>query len=85
MNAHWPASYRHPAHRDAGSLEQAVLEAFDALRPLMAGATAAGGFAASSAPSPRAADTDLCGPGQHLPGVIRALVPLGIPHKVGRS
>ncbi|MBP2055985.1 hypothetical protein J2Z21_009002 [Streptomyces griseochromogenes] len=41
-NVRWLAGYRHPRHRDAGGLEQAVLEAFAAPRPLMAGATAAG-------------------------------------------
>ena len=41
-NLRWLAGYRHPRHRDAGGLEQAVLEAFAAPRPLMAGATAAG-------------------------------------------
>lgn len=40
VNVHWLASYRRPAHRDAGGLEQAVLEAFAAPRPLMAGAAA---------------------------------------------
>ncbi|MEU1056852.1 TnsA-like heteromeric transposase endonuclease subunit [Streptomyces sp. NPDC005876] len=42
-NVRWLAGYRHPRHRDAGGLEQAVLEAFAAERPLMAGAAAAGG------------------------------------------
>ncbi|MEV7144666.1 TnsA-like heteromeric transposase endonuclease subunit [Streptomyces tauricus] len=41
-NVRWLAGYRHPRHRDAGGLEQAVLEAFAAPRPLMAGAAAAG-------------------------------------------
>ncbi|MER6330539.1 TnsA-like heteromeric transposase endonuclease subunit [Streptomyces sp. NPDC001034] len=41
-NVRWLAGYRHPRHRDAGGLEQAVLEAFAAPRPLMAGAVAAG-------------------------------------------
>ncbi|MER5757308.1 TnsA-like heteromeric transposase endonuclease subunit [Streptomyces sp. NPDC002088] len=41
-NVRWLAGYRHPRHRDAGGLEQAVLEAFAAPRPLMAGAGAAG-------------------------------------------
>lgn len=41
-NVRWLAGYRHPRHRDAGGLEQAVLEAFAAPRPLMAGASAAG-------------------------------------------
>lgn len=41
-NMRWLAGYRHPRHRDAGGLEQAVLEAFTAPRPLMAGAAAAG-------------------------------------------
>ncbi|MFI9650515.1 TnsA-like heteromeric transposase endonuclease subunit [Streptomyces sp. NPDC052040] len=41
-NVRWLAGYRHPRHRDAGGLEQAVLEAFTAPRPLMAGAAAAG-------------------------------------------
>ncbi|MEV7683678.1 TnsA-like heteromeric transposase endonuclease subunit [Streptomyces sp. NPDC088341] len=41
-NVRWLAGYRHPRHRDAGGLEQAVLEAFAAERPLMAGAAAAG-------------------------------------------
>jgi hypothetical protein len=41
-NVRWLAGYRHPRHRDAGDLEQAVLEAFAAERPLMAGAAAAG-------------------------------------------
>ncbi|WP_314414866.1 TnsA-like heteromeric transposase endonuclease subunit [Streptomyces sp. DSM 40484] len=37
-NVRWLAGYRHPRHRDAGGLEQALLEAFAAPRPLMAGA-----------------------------------------------
>ncbi|MGW6738974.1 TnsA-like heteromeric transposase endonuclease subunit [Streptomyces sp. NPDC055013] len=41
-NVRWLAGYRHPRHRDAGGLEQAVLKAFAAERPLMAGAAAAG-------------------------------------------
>ncbi|MET7686334.1 TnsA-like heteromeric transposase endonuclease subunit [Streptomyces sp. NPDC005423] len=41
-NVRWLAGYRHPCYRDAGGLEQAVLAAFAAPRPLMAGATAAG-------------------------------------------
>lgn len=41
-NVRWLAGYRHPRHRDAGGLEQAVLGAFAAERPLMAGAAAAG-------------------------------------------
>ncbi|WP_406841107.1 TnsA-like heteromeric transposase endonuclease subunit [Streptomyces sp. AHU1] len=41
-NVRWLAGYRHPRHRDAGGLEQAVLEAFTTARPLMAGAAAAG-------------------------------------------
>ncbi|MFI5680019.1 TnsA-like heteromeric transposase endonuclease subunit [Streptomyces cellulosae] len=41
-NVRWLAGYRHPRHRDAGGLEQAVLEAFTTPRPLMAGAAAAG-------------------------------------------
>nr|WP_030382666.1 MULTISPECIES: TnsA-like heteromeric transposase endonuclease subunit [unclassified Streptomyces] len=41
-NVRWLAGYRHPRYRDAGGLEQAVLEAFAAPRPLMAGAAAAG-------------------------------------------
>lgn len=41
-NVRWLAGYRHPRHRDAGQLEQAVMEAFTTPRPLMAGATAAG-------------------------------------------
>ncbi|MFE7541056.1 hypothetical protein [Streptomyces platensis] len=41
-NVRWLAGYRHPRHRDAGGLEQAVLEAFTEPRPLMAGAAAAG-------------------------------------------
>ncbi|WP_420167204.1 TnsA-like heteromeric transposase endonuclease subunit [Streptomyces violaceoruber] len=41
-NVRWLAGYRHPRHRDAGGLEQAVLDAFAAPRPLMAGAAAAG-------------------------------------------
>ncbi|MFI6440044.1 TnsA-like heteromeric transposase endonuclease subunit [Streptomyces sp. NPDC050759] len=41
-NVRWLAGYRHPRHRDAGRLEQAVLEAFTSPRPLMAGAVAAG-------------------------------------------
>jgi hypothetical protein len=41
-NVRWLAGYRHQPHRDAGGLEQAVLEAFTTLRPLMAGAVAAG-------------------------------------------
>lgn len=41
-NVRWLAGYRHPRHRDAGGLEHAVLEAFTAPQPLMAGAAAAG-------------------------------------------
>ncbi|WP_424864269.1 TnsA-like heteromeric transposase endonuclease subunit [Streptomyces sp. SAI-163] len=41
-NVRWLAGYRHPRYRDAGGLEQAVLQAFAAPRPLMAGAAAAG-------------------------------------------
>ncbi|KUL48982.1 TnsA-like heteromeric transposase endonuclease subunit [Streptomyces sp. NRRL S-1521] len=41
-NVRWLAGYRHPRYRDAGGLGQAVLEAFTAPRPLMAGAAAAG-------------------------------------------
>ncbi|MFF0067199.1 TnsA-like heteromeric transposase endonuclease subunit [Streptomyces sp. NPDC005279] len=41
-NVRWLAGYRHLRHRDAGGLEQAVLEAFTTPRPLMAGAAAAG-------------------------------------------
>ncbi|MEU2994682.1 TnsA-like heteromeric transposase endonuclease subunit [Streptomyces griseoincarnatus] len=41
-NVRWLAGYRHPRYRDAGGLEQAVLEAFAAPRALMAGAAAAG-------------------------------------------
>ncbi|WP_316745463.1 TnsA-like heteromeric transposase endonuclease subunit [Streptomyces sp. MK7] len=41
-NVRWLAGYRHPRHRGAGLLEQAVLEAFAIPRPLMAGAAAAG-------------------------------------------
>ncbi|MFE4758258.1 TnsA-like heteromeric transposase endonuclease subunit [Streptomyces mirabilis] len=41
-NVRWLAGYRHPRHRAAGGLEQAVLEAFTTPRPLMAGAAAAG-------------------------------------------
>ncbi|MFI5940564.1 TnsA-like heteromeric transposase endonuclease subunit [Streptomyces uncialis] len=41
-NVRWLADYRHPRHRDAGGLESAVMEAFAAPRPLMAGAAAAG-------------------------------------------
>jgi hypothetical protein len=41
-NVRWLAGYRHLRHRDAGGLEQAVLQAFAAPRPLMAGAAAAG-------------------------------------------
>ncbi|MFF3336933.1 TnsA-like heteromeric transposase endonuclease subunit [Streptomyces sp. NPDC002888] len=41
-NVRWLAGYRHPRHRDAGGLEQAVLAAFTSPRPLMAGAAAAG-------------------------------------------
>ncbi|MFI1377708.1 TnsA-like heteromeric transposase endonuclease subunit [Streptomyces longwoodensis] len=41
-NVRWLAGYRHPRHRDASGLEQAVLEAFAAPRALMAGAAAAG-------------------------------------------
>ncbi|MYR75216.1 MULTISPECIES: TnsA-like heteromeric transposase endonuclease subunit [unclassified Streptomyces] len=41
-NVRWLAGYRHPRYRDAGGLEQAVLEACAAPRPLMAGAAAAG-------------------------------------------
>lgn len=41
-NVWWLAGYHHPRHRDAGGLEQAVLEAFAAERPLIAGAAAAG-------------------------------------------
>ncbi|MFJ4526504.1 TnsA-like heteromeric transposase endonuclease subunit [Streptomyces sp. NPDC088810] len=41
-NVRWLAGYRHPRYRDADGLEQAVLEAFTAPRPLMAGAAAAG-------------------------------------------
>lgn len=41
-NVRWLAGYRHPRHRDAGGLEQAVLRAFTTPRPLMAGAAAAG-------------------------------------------
>lgn len=41
-NVRWLAGYRHPRHRDAGGLQQAVLAAFAAPRPLMAGAAAAG-------------------------------------------
>ncbi|MFF7098362.1 TnsA-like heteromeric transposase endonuclease subunit [Streptomyces rubradiris] len=41
-NVRWLAGYRHPRHRDAGGLEQGVLAAFTAPRPLMAGAAAAG-------------------------------------------
>ncbi|BCL18175.1 hypothetical protein GCM10017668_69670 [Streptomyces tuirus] len=41
-NVRWLAGYRHPRYRDAGGLEQAVLEAFAAPRALMAGAVAAG-------------------------------------------
>ncbi|MEU8472176.1 TnsA-like heteromeric transposase endonuclease subunit [Streptomyces sp. NPDC029006] len=41
-NVRWLAGYRHPRHRDAGGLEQAVLQAFTEPRPLMAGAAAAG-------------------------------------------
>ncbi|MFE0385941.1 TnsA-like heteromeric transposase endonuclease subunit [Streptomyces bungoensis] len=40
-NVRWLAGYRHPRYRDAGGLEQAVLEAFAAPRALMAGAAAA--------------------------------------------
>ncbi|MET9453249.1 TnsA-like heteromeric transposase endonuclease subunit, partial [Streptomyces cinerochromogenes] len=41
-NVRWLAGYRHRRYRDAGGLEQAVLEAFAAPRALMAGAAAAG-------------------------------------------
>ncbi|MGW6489341.1 TnsA-like heteromeric transposase endonuclease subunit [Streptomyces sp. NPDC055056] len=41
-NVRWLTGYRHPRHRDAGGLEQRVLAAFTAPRPLMAGAAAAG-------------------------------------------
>ncbi|MET8816692.1 TnsA-like heteromeric transposase endonuclease subunit [Streptomyces sp. NPDC004549] len=41
-NVRWLAGYRHPRHRDAGGLERAVLEAFAAPAPLLAGAVAAG-------------------------------------------
>ncbi|MFE2218093.1 TnsA-like heteromeric transposase endonuclease subunit [Streptomyces canus] len=41
-NVRWLAGYRHLRHRDAGRLEQAVMEAFTSPRPLMAGAVAAG-------------------------------------------
>ncbi len=41
-NVRWLAGYRHPRYRDAGGVEQAVLRAFAAPRPLMAGAAAAG-------------------------------------------
>ncbi|MFI1855534.1 TnsA-like heteromeric transposase endonuclease subunit [Streptomyces sp. NPDC020480] len=41
-NVRWLAGYRHPRYRDAGGLQQAVLEAFAAPRSLMAGAAAAG-------------------------------------------
>ncbi|MFG3013780.1 TnsA-like heteromeric transposase endonuclease subunit [Streptomyces cinerochromogenes] len=41
-NVRWLTGYRHHRHRNAGGLEQAVLKAFTAPRPLMAGAAAAG-------------------------------------------
>ncbi|MFG2684129.1 TnsA-like heteromeric transposase endonuclease subunit [Streptomyces sp. NPDC048392] len=41
-NVRWLAGYRHPRYRGAGGLEQAVLAAFAAPRPLMAGAAEAG-------------------------------------------
>lgn len=49
-NVRWLAGYRHPRYRDAGGLEQAVLEAFAAPRPLMAGAAAAAGEVLSALP-----------------------------------
>ncbi|MFD7461072.1 MULTISPECIES: TnsA-like heteromeric transposase endonuclease subunit [unclassified Streptomyces] len=49
-NVRWLAGYRHPRYRDAGGLEQAVLEAFAAPRPLMAGAAAAAGDVLSALP-----------------------------------
>ncbi|AQW56238.1 TnsA-like heteromeric transposase endonuclease subunit [Streptomyces violaceusniger] len=41
-NVRWLAGYRHPRNRNAGGLEQTVLETFTKPRPLMAGAAAAG-------------------------------------------
>ncbi|MFG3007417.1 TnsA-like heteromeric transposase endonuclease subunit [Streptomyces calvus] len=49
-NVRWLAGYRHPRYRDAGGLEQTVLEAFAAPRPLMAGAAAAAGEVLSALP-----------------------------------